>query len=81
MPTRIARRQLTNALLGVALATAAAGCTESKSVPARRLLTTITRSRKRLDAVSQNFSGVVNRRLADRSSDADLRAEIGRAHV
>lgn len=53
-----------------------AGCTESRSVPARRLLTTITTATKRLDAVAQNFGRVVARRLDDKASDADLRAAI-----
>ena len=76
MPTRVPHHRLSPVLLAVAAATILAGCTESKSVPARRLLTTITTSNKRLEAVAKNFSGVVNRRLKDRASDADLRAAV-----
>lgn len=53
-----------------------AGCTESRSVPARRLLTTITTATKRLEAAAQNFGKVVARRLDEKASDADLRAAL-----
>lgn len=76
MTMRLARRSLPSSLLVAVVVALAAGCTESKTVPARRLLTTITKANKRLETASQNFAKVVSRRLADKASDADLRAGV-----
>lgn len=73
MHSLLTRRGLLSAIV---VAVLNAGCTESKSVPARRLLTTITRTNKRLETATENFGRVVSRRLSGNATDADLRAGI-----
>lgn len=73
MPPRVPTAAALLVLLVLALS---AGCSESRSVPARRLLTSITTSTKRLESAAENFGKVVARRLDDKATDADLRGAI-----